>query len=970
MSAPKNNRSTSVEVAADNLTIKTCEQVYWHHPDSIAIISLVNGRVLLANPAFCTCFGLELSTVVGRSLADLQIWQQQPEYDRLIGQLVSQPALDDLVLGYKTAAGYSGDVLIALRRMELEGQPCVLLSAREVSARLQQTRLLQEQSDLLSHVINTMGQGLTITNEDRQFEFVNPAYARLFGYSQEDLIGKTPREVTSTGALDSLEMAYGQRNQGLISTYESTLLRRDGSVAPVLVTGSPRMKGDKVVGTVAVITDMTEIRQAEAALARHAASLHKLEAAVLNISSPRPLAHLSTLILERAADLLQANSSAYYSLNDAQRTLECVTSYKTVRDFAGTYISFGDGVAGKVAQTGKALVVDDYSSWPGRAKIYDHEQVFSAVMGAPMHLQGVVVGVLEVMRDAGAPRFDPEDMDILNLFANHAAVALGNAHLLVTLEQELLERKRADAALRESELRLREVLENSLDASYKRDLRTNAYEYLSPVFERISGMPAEELLLMPLAEVVELMHPDDLAEVQRVVGAAIAGLPGATYQVEYRFMHRQGGYRWFHDRFTVLRSPEGQPLALIGSFGDVTQRRQAEEALRLAHARLETIIEGTQIGTWDWTVPTGEVVFNEIWANLLGYTLEELQPVGINTWIERVHPDDLRQSNQLLKRHFKGKLDYYDCECRMVHKDGHLVWVHDRGRVYERSSDGKPLRMSGTHMDITARRQAEDALRAAHAGLEQRVEERTAELLSANARLEKALNTRNEFLAMMSHELRTPLTGIIGLAQSLQYFIYGNMNERQIQAMQNIELSGRRLHQIIDTILDYTRLQSDPASVHRVYISLTTICKLSVQSMHVLFDQKNQSVVVEVPRETIFVRGDEQRLHQVITSLLENANKFTSEGGRIKLLLTPDVEGRVVRVCVSDTGIGISSEDLPRLFQPFQQLDSRLSRKYNGIGMGLALSRLLVELHDGSIEVQSAPGQGSSFTVTLPWVGV
>jgi PAS domain S-box-containing protein len=138
---------------------------------------------------------------------------------------------------------------------------------------------------------------------------------------------------------------------------------------------------------------------------------------------------------------------------------------------------------------------------------------------------------------------------------------------------------------------------------------------------------------------------------------------------------------------------------------------EGRQALKKSEERLRQIIEATRVGTWEWSVKTGEAVFNERWAEIAGYTLAELAPVSIDTWTKLAHPEDLEQSGLLLKRHFAGELPAYDFECRMRHKDGRWVWVHDRGRVMERDANGEPVRMSGTHSEITGRKQAEAEIR-------------------------------------------------------------------------------------------------------------------------------------------------------------------------------------------------------------------------------------------------------------------
>lgn len=140
--------------------------------------------------------------------------------------------------------------------------------------------------------------------------------------------------------------------------------------------------------------------------------------------------------------------------------------------------------------------------------------------------------------------------------------------------------------------------------------------------------------------------------------------------------------------------------------------RNARDSLSHERARLEYVIEGTRVGTWEWNVQTGEVKFNEEWAHIVGYTLEELRPISIRTWEKLAHPDDLKVSAELLQKHFSGEIPYYECEVRMLHKLGHWVWVLDRGRVATWTQDGKPLVMAGTHLDISERKHQESELRA------------------------------------------------------------------------------------------------------------------------------------------------------------------------------------------------------------------------------------------------------------------
>ena len=261
--------------------------------------------------------------------------------------------------------------------------------------------------------------------------------------------------------------------------------------------------------------------------------------------------------------------------------------------------------------------------------------------------------------------------------------------------------------LKESESRLREVLENSVDASYKRKLGSNAYEYLSPVFQDLTGYAPAEFINLPLEAVQMLVHPEDQAAVTSLLSGAMLCEDRAACHAEYRFRHKDGQYRWFHDQFTVVCNAQGQPSVLIGSVHDISDRKISEENECSVRQRMESIIEGTNVGTWEWDIQTGVLELNEKWAGILGYSLEELGPVGIHTWKRFAHPDDFKASLEVLERHFSGELPYYDIECRMKHRDGRWIWVQARGCVLTRTGEGKPLMMYGTHTDIAERKNAE-----------------------------------------------------------------------------------------------------------------------------------------------------------------------------------------------------------------------------------------------------------------------
>ncbi|MDA3928842.1 MAG: PAS domain S-box protein [Prolixibacteraceae bacterium] len=269
------------------------------------------------------------------------------------------------------------------------------------------------------------------------------------------------------------------------------------------------------------------------------------------------------------------------------------------------------------------------------------------------------------------------------------------------LENLSNERSRHDEALKEREDKFRRLFE--LSPIGKSMTGFDGSLHVNKAFCGIVGYTEKELKEKHWKEIT---HPDDIAESEEIVQALIDGkINRANYQK--RYIHKNGNIVWTSVITALFTNKDGSINSFLTTIIDITDQKKTEETLNSQTKRLSDILEGTNAGTWDWNVQTGAVVLNERWANIMGKTLEELAPIDINTWINSVHTDDLPTANAALEKHFKGKSNYFDMEFRQPHKKGGWVWVNARGKVIEWTEDGKPLQMSGTHLDITDRKLAE-----------------------------------------------------------------------------------------------------------------------------------------------------------------------------------------------------------------------------------------------------------------------
>lgn len=402
---------------------------------------------------------------------------------------------------------------------------------------------------------------------------------------------------------------------------------------------------------------------------------------------------------------------------------------------------------------------------------------------------------------------------------------------------------------------------------------------------------------------------------------------------------------------------------------DITQRKRAETLLRMTSTRLESLVKNLQAGILVETDQRQVLLVNQEFCRLFQITESPDQLVANRIDYEKstgTVSHLFAEPEQFIQR-----VDEILCNRQivvgeeLVLADGH-IWMRDYIPIFVEEAYCGHLWM---YNDITDRKLAE-----------QRLRQTNDQLAAINLELARATRLKDEFLANMSHELRTPLNAILGMSEGLQEGVFGSINDRQNRAIAIIERSGRHLLELINDILDLAKIEAGRLELEISEVPVDSLCDASLSFVRQMALKKNIRLQSTMPERIGLVQVDDRRMRQVLINLLSNAIKFTPEGGAVTLEVRLDhakqrsseqpsvlYQGPMLCFSVVDTGIGIASENLMKLFQPFVQIDSSLNRPYNGTGLGLALVKQIAEWHGGYVSVTSEVGQGSCFTVHIPY---
>jgi PAS domain S-box-containing protein len=490
--------------------------------------------------------------------------------------------------------------------------------------------------------------------------------------------------------------------------------------------------------------------------------------------------------------------------------------------------------------------------------------------------------------------------------------------------------------------RLAAIVESSHDAIIGKTLEGRITSW-NGAAKAIFGYTADEAIGQP---VQMLIPPDRQSEEMRILAELADGKSVPAFDTVR--LPRDGEPLDVSITISPIKDAAGRVVGASKIARDVTEQRRAETALRDSEERLRFTLDAAHIGDWNLDLATGLMQHSARHDQCFGYA-EQLAEWNFDKFIEHVHPEDRAEVEQTLHVAITELRDWR-VQCRVVWPDGSVHWISKHGSVQHK--DDKATRMLGIVSEITEQRQAENARLTA-----QRLE-------AENRQIHEANRLKSQFLANMSHELRTPLNAVIGFSDLLHSGIIKPDSPKHHEFLGHIGTSGRHLLQLINDVLDLSKVESGKFEFFPERIDLPVTLKEVQDVLHTAVDRKNIHISTAIDADLNNLTLDPARLKQVLYNYLSNAIKFTAADGRVTVRAMAEGPEHF-RIEVEDTGIGISVADLPRLFTEFQQLDAGYSKQHQGTGLGLALTRRLVQAQGGLVGVRSTVGVGSVFSVVL-----
>ncbi len=704
-------------------------------------------------------------------------------------------------------------------------------------------------------LIELAQEGIWTFGPEGNTTFVNRKMSEILGYSSDEMLGRSVFSFVSSRDQPYLEEKFSRIKKGNNEHFELVFLKKDKTPAFTWLSASPSIdeQGIFIYGLF-VVSDVSALKKADDALKES-----ELHYRTIIETSPNGILVLDLEGMIKLGNI-QAATMLGYSGND---------------DLIGK--NFFDYVTPTDLQSSrehlKKTLEKGFTKYLECRLIAKDSTAFCAE-----------VSVSTIPDSAGKP----------NGF--------------VVILSDVTERRKAEYLVRKSEEKHRSLVEGISHIIFTTDTR-GRFTYVSPVIKDVLGYSSEELNGKYFYTLVP-------SEQRHILGEKLKeAQEGKLSPSDFKMVDNTGSIHW--GRIIAQPLLEGTKITgITGLIEDITGLKNGEEALRESEEKLNLAIEGSGVGLWDWRVQSGEFVINDRWAEMLGYILPELTPFTTETLSALTHPDDLQKSRELLQKHFAGETATYECETRLMHKDGHWAWVLIRGKVTERNKEGKPVRMTGTQLDISERKAAEEALRQVN---------RKLNLISSL--------TRHDILNRVS-----VLLGYIDRAKTM------TADTTLLEHLERLEVSTKTIGKLVQFTRDFKDLGMQPPQWFAVEDIIHGVSRN--------FD--SQGIVFRFDVGPYEIYSDPQ-ITRVFANIVENARIHGKSATEIIVRCTPTEQG--LSIVIEDNGVGIPGEMKKEIFEPGMVRNR---------GFGLFLAREILSITGMTLEENGVAGKGARFEIRVP----
>ena len=912
------------------------------NPQPMTISDFNTGNYLDCNQAFLSSTGFSREEMVGHKVVKTGLFFNSDQQRVISEKIFKGERFYRLESDIRTKKGEIRYGLISGETIYLGDQRLILTVTEDITEHRNADLALKESENRYRIIFEGASEGIIVINMDHQkIQYVNPIMCSMFGYLEDEFQNITYQELFSSqpeqASSNNIIMDDEKDTTGIPAVIQCK--RKDGSLFYADVRSSySRLDGEKII--IGFFNDISDRWRND--------NLLQARLTLGNLSPHKSIDEL----LQTTLDLIEKITDSqigFFRFMDNNENLPYKRTWSSnthriynPANIVNRSLSIQEaGLWAECFETKEPTICNHYQDLNNRKTLPPGHPAITRFISVPVERGGRVMAIAGVGNKRSD--YDSKDAEVVLLLAGEA--------------WDLVSKKKAEIAQRESEEKYRGLLECQESAIFTLD-KMGFFHYINRIAADAMGKKPEEMIGHSIKE----YFPPQIYEYQMEKLTQV--FDSGVGSVDESQMILNGQPFWYRTTIQPLRDTSGSIHTAMLIAVDITEHKDIELVLEekvkartaeieAVRQRLELATKAAKVGIWDWDIKTNQLKWDEQMFRIYNISPHQFHPT-VEDWEKMVHPDDLVNDKEMISTAIK-KGKEYDNELRIYWPDHSEHYIKSNAIIL-RDENNSPVRMIGIEYDITNRKQVENML---HASEEM--------LRMANHELEQAVRMKDEFLASMSHELRTPLTSILGLSEALQLNVYGDLNKKQKDVLNNVQISGHHLLDLINDILDVSKIEAGKLDLQMDMCNLSQICQSSLRMVKGMAQKKNIHITYVMEPEKIDFYGDERRVKQIQVNLLSNAIKFTPEGGSVGLEVIADRQNMTIKISVWDTGIGINSKDLSSLFQPFVQIDSSLSRQQSGTGLGLVLIKRLTELHDGTVHVDSKPGEGSRFSIIIPW---